>query len=125
MKRDMDLVRAILFAVEDAPVGGMDAAALTQRLEAAGHTPSEPELGEHCDLLCEAGLIVALTASCLGQSASLVEVNRLTWDGHEFLGVARDETVWKKVKAVAGSASLAVLKPLLTEATKQLLAGQL
>jgi hypothetical protein len=44
---------------------------------------------------------------------------RLTWEGHEFLAAARDESIWKKAKAkvtaAAGDVPIAILKELLMQ----------
>lgn len=91
MKRDLDLARNILLAVE-------------QNKEATGYNPlhisipnySEEEISYHVGLLHEAGLIHAFENS----SWDGVEwrPQRLTFQGHEFLDSARDENSWKQAK---------------------------
>lgn len=83
----MDLVRQILLAVEAIPAGE-DAL----QLEIPG---IDPEIyWEHARLMAEAGLI---EVNILG-GAGYVIVRRLTWDGHEFIDAARNDTLWKKFK---------------------------
>lgn len=59
-------------------------------------------------LLAEAGLIVANAH----KQGALVQ--RLTWEGHDFLDAVRSDTVWNKTKEKVtksvGSASLEVVK---------------
>jgi hypothetical protein len=47
----------------------------------------------------------------------------LTWQGHEFLDAARNDTIWRKATgklvAVTGGTSLEVLKELLIAGAKQ------
>ena len=53
---------------------------------------------------------------------STYHVSGLTWAGHDFLDSIRDESVWsavkKKLTAVGGSASIDVLKALVTQVVK-------
>jgi hypothetical protein len=50
-------------------------------------------------------------------------VKRLTWQGHEFLAAASNESVWQKAKAkmmeLGGSMPLTVLQSLLIELAKK------
>jgi Hypothetical protein (DUF2513) len=94
MKRDIDLVRAVLLKVEgfDLPPGSTLCI-----------YPSEPELeidgydadqvAYHLNLLIDAGFI---------QGARTVDnqflIEGLTWNGHEFLADTVDPTVWSKTK---------------------------
>ncbi|MEW5926840.1 MAG: DUF2513 domain-containing protein [Gemmatimonadota bacterium] len=112
MKRDMDLVRAILFKAEEAP-GGSDVG----RIEIPGW--DEADVLEHIALLKEAGYVEAAvmrSGNTGGVRAAVVQ--RITWQGHEFLDLARSDTLWSEAKDVAtkqaGSASLEVFKAILT-----------
>ena len=89
MKRDMDLIRKILFEVEKAPYSGPD----WIDLEIEGH--SRGEISYQVLLLWEAGLIEGVDASGRGSDYRPI---RLTWDGHEFLEAVKDDTRWAKVK---------------------------
>lgn len=118
MKRNMDLARAILLAVEesDSVVGFL-------RLEIAG--ASDAEVSYHVMLLHEAGLIEAHDASGMNSHQWFAE--RLTWAGHEFLDASRDETIWNKAKKLiqdkGGSLTFEVLKEVLINLTKQAVGG--
>lgn len=89
MKRDMDLIRAILMELEELPEnGGCNDVAVP------GH--SDQEIFAHVRLLNEAGLIEAVDFSTMDRM--VWKPKRLTWDGHEFLDAYRDETFWDKGK---------------------------
>lgn len=100
----MDLVRTILLAAEDAPPGGSD-------LEFEGHDLKT--VAYHVDLLEEAGYLVGDNIRSEGGVVG-AGVERLTWEGHEFLDAVRDDTVWRRTKErvsrAVGSASIEVVK---------------
>ncbi|WP_417461517.1 DUF2513 domain-containing protein [Kordiimonas sp.] len=117
MKRDMDLIREIMFAVEESdhdPLSWMT-------LSIDGR--SQLEVSYHVQLLDEAGLITAVDLS--SSDGLHWEPKQLTWDGHEFLDNARSATTWKRVKQIVaertGSASLDVIQNILTEQATALL----
>ncbi len=95
MKRDLELIREILLAVEAAndPRG-------SPMPEIDGTEPYV--IAHHIGLLEEAGYVTAQNAST--QDRRNFHWIHLTWQGHEFLDALRDETVWKKVKAKVTSA---------------------
>ena len=82
MKRDLDLVRAILIAVED-----------HEEQRGIFFFPDRNEAGE----------IVP------------VYVQRLAWDGHEFLDAARNQDVWEKLKQATASKSLSLAAEVLQD----------
>ena len=114
MKRDMDLIRAMLLAVEADPHGFVSV------LKIPGYT--QEQIGYHACLLGEAGLahIVDITAD--GSNSPEAIVTSLTWAGHEFLDAARENTIWEqakdKIKRIGG-ASLPIWTALLTALLKQ------
>lgn len=117
MKRDLDLVREILFAVEENagnPLGSVE-------LNIENH--SQQELSYHIMLLDQAGLIRAEDCSVLGPEGFRWEAKHLTWEGHEFIDAARDSTTWKKAKKkvadAAGGVIFSVLKDVLVAWARQ------
>ena len=116
MKRNLDLVRKILLAIEK------DEDAIGQgwiNLRIDGH--SQKEISYHVELLNEAGLIEATDlSSSINYRWCPV---RLTWYGHEFLDSARDEDVWKQAKDKLAKKtknfSFELLKTILIELTKE------
>jgi hypothetical protein len=91
MKRDMDLIREILLAVEASPDQ------MTASLpDFEGYTDSE--INYHLVLLHEAGLIIALIHESDDQY--FAEPVRLTWEGHEFLEAIKDKSKWNETKKI-------------------------
>ena len=110
MKRDIDLVRAILLSIENGE-------------DANGHGfiylnipgRSQEEVSYHVGLLYEAGLVDAVNLSTLNSYEW--QPRKLTWRGHEFLDSARDENSWEQAKKELkkiGNFSFEVLKSVLT-----------
>lgn len=117
MKRDMDLARAILLEIEKAPL-----APKGLRITVPGR--SEEETYYHLLLLEEAGLIHAIPVASFGDKVILPM--RLTWEGHEFLDNAKDDTRWAKALEVgrqAGGFGLDILKEVLKELAKSAAEG--
>lgn len=114
MKFDYDLVRAILMAVEDTPANN-DAGPIS----VAGY--DENTVHEHLELLEEADLIQAtfLRTENREQRIYAATVERLTWEGHQFLSNARNDEIWARTKvAVAekgGSVSFDIFTAILTQ----------
>jgi hypothetical protein len=94
MKRDMDLVCDLMLKIEDDPIyDGMNwVPADVARFGVNNHT--KEEIGYHLRLLIEAGLIKGKT---IGEPMRVI--NKLTWEGHEFLINIRDQGIWNKAKA--------------------------
>jgi hypothetical protein len=93
MKRDMDVVRKILLSLEE--TSSMSA---PYDFKVEGY--SEEEITYNLILLKEARLIDAFQSNTF--QGVLITPNRLTWEGHEFLDNARDETRWNEAKKIAG-----------------------
>jgi predicted transcriptional regulator len=118
VKRDFDLIRQILRSIEDNPrpnewisieVDGFD----------------EETISYHVKLLHEAGLIEAKDLTTK-DGFNWMPVS-LTWQGHEFLDAAKNETVWKKLKkAIAdkgGSLPFEIVKALAIGFAKEITLG--
>jgi hypothetical protein len=111
MKRDWDLIRAILMAVEAEPAG-RTVTASDVRTDATAHS-----VRFHIRLLNEAGLLVAAVDTDGGfDSPRYADIDRLTWEGYELLDAVRDDRAWQQVKATAlskgGGLTFEVLKAL-------------
>jgi hypothetical protein len=113
MKRDMDLIRKILFAVEEFPVQQENF-----DINISGHT--KDEINYHLELLLDANLIKAkYNQNMLGDYIWLFI--RLTWNGHEFIDASRDDDRWEKAKGAmnkVGGVVLPILMQLLTSYMK-------
>ena len=100
MKRDMDLIRAMLLKIEEYPHG------YSPQIEIDGYDGEQ--IGYHAVLLGEAGLAVVENTSAHGANSPSAMVVRITWSGHEFLDAARDKTIWNQAKDKIGSATIQV-----------------
>jgi len=111
MKRDLELIRKMVLAVEDAPSG-----LAPHPLRIDGH--SDAQVGYHAYLLVDAGLVKGHISLVQGSEGPEGVISYLTWDGHEFADAARDETRWKNamgdVREKAGTVTLGVLTQFLT-----------
>jgi len=102
MKRDMDLIRAMLLKAEEQPPYGP----FTNMPAFPGH--SDDEMRAHAELAQEAGLIEA-EFMMVG-----FFIRRLTYSGHEFLDAAREDKLWNKAKETviknAGTLTMEAMK---------------
>ena len=92
MKRDMDLVRKILFHIEASEGGNIN-------LDIPEH--SQNAIHRHVELMKDKGLVDAtIVPSSDGPEHKILdcEVRRLTWEGHDFLDAARCDTLWEQAK---------------------------
>lgn len=93
MKRDMDLVRKILFEVE-----------ATKPFEVIHNLSIEEydrqEIAYHCEMMYQAGLIKYYHGEeCNNYDGVLYfQVQDLTWEGHDLLEAIRQDTIWNKTK---------------------------
>jgi len=105
MKRDMDLVREMLLAVEEC-----------ERFDGPGTMEiegrDESEVTYHVKLLRQAGLLEVLPPSSNPYGASWSVIG-LTWQGHEFLDAARNDTTWRKALGILQRAGVGATKELL------------
>lgn len=93
----MDLVREILLAIEE-----RENAFEPFRPQIEGY--EEAEIAYHIEIMAEADLIHAKGMSRLGGNPTVWMIERMTWDGHEFLDAARDEGRWEKTKSIINQA---------------------
>jgi hypothetical protein len=103
MKRDIDLVRKLLFAIESTE--------FSSRLEnpvIEGY--DQVTVDHHVYLMSEAGLVDAIPIDSFGSGPHKRAAARaLTWAGHDAVEVLRNDTVWTKTKAAVarvGGASM-------------------
>lgn len=106
MKRDMDLVRDILLAIEAEPLG------VTGYFNIEGKNQRVVEA--HVKLLKDAGYLASEKAAMLAGGRMERDLT-LTWAGHEFLETIRDPKIWEATKSNAkqvGNWSLSLLAEL-------------
>jgi hypothetical protein len=118
MKRDMDLVRKIVFAMEEHPHGFAP-----DDLTFEGY--SREQVGYHLYLMIQAGLVDGEDASTREFESPQGFASSLAWQGHEFADAARSDTIWNKakeqVKEKVGGVTLALLIEVLKHQAKQAL----
>jgi Hypothetical protein (DUF2513) len=101
MRRDMDLIRKILLKAENA-----ESSDIPKDLHVDGYT--QEQVKYHLKLLTDANLITNEQHVPLFESKpestnwKMSVPRRLSWEGHEFLDAARDETRWNEAKKIAG-----------------------
>jgi hypothetical protein len=118
MKRDMDLVRAILFAIEES-----ESSNVPTDLSIPNY--SKMQIDYHLELLSDANLINSLGITpATERSYSMATPRRLTWQGHEFLDAIRNETVWNKTKEVVkekgGGLAFGIIRDLAIQIARQM-----
>lgn len=101
MKRDMDLVRAILIATRNLPPREV-----IEDMTIPGY--DEATVNEHVALLVEAGLVIAEPSQLCTGRIEPYSVHRLTWAGHDFIDLALNDNVWKKLTDALGNQAMTV-----------------
>lgn len=116
MKRDMDLIRKILFFLEERPVLKAE-----DELQIDGY--DRDIIKYHMLLLSQAGLVDFEPVKTKTGRIIKVYVLGLNWAGHEFLDAVRSEKVWRKLlkyaKEKGGALPFDLLKILGTELLKE------
>ncbi len=91
MKRNMDLIRELLLAIEKqheyGPIYG---------LTVPGYSTNE--IAYHCQLLYEHGFIDSYDNLSGDEEVQDIAVGGLTWEGADYLETVRDISRWGKVK---------------------------
>lgn len=107
MKRDMDLVRAILFALTASDEELWSTSFFSARYfwEYISH---------HFLILDEAVLLVANVQAANNDLYNITMASRLTREGNHFLGAEHDKSIWNKVRSsigkITGATSFHVFK---------------
>lgn len=114
MKRDMNLVRELLFLAE---ADGDDAELCKKygREIVAGHTA----------ILVDAGLVEGVVETDSNGKPFASVIIRLTWLGHEFLDNARNDTIWRKAISIIKDKSVSVSFDVLASLLKSLVSSSL
>ena len=123
MKRNWDVVREILLAIEEtSPKDGVLVAVYGRiRKKFDIKEVASQDIEYHLDLLIQGGFIRGEIDRGLENYYELTD-GRMTWEGEDLLNDIRDDGVWKEAKSKAGKAwdtiSLEVLKELAKAVTK-------
>ncbi len=98
MKRDMELVRNIMFAIEADPrFDGTKWLSPTNPGDFGISDHSMEELNYHLAMLIDEGFLIGKVPP-LGMGKNIPVIAKLTWKGHEFLDDTRDPDIWDKTK---------------------------
>lgn len=108
MKRDMNLVREILVWAENQEHGYV-----RNNPKIEGY--SEEEIGYHVYIMNEAGLVKAHDFTSMNDKSPRAELLQITWSGYEFLGAAKDDTIWSKAKNTIFKTTTSITLDLLME----------
>ena len=117
MKRDMELIRKILFKIEN---------------DYQGETLRAPRIdgydlvtvAEHCKLLRDYGLLdeyIPIGANNAPVITFLV--GNLTWEGYDFLEKIRQDTVWNKTKSVITQKGLPMILEVVKDVSATIIAS--
>jgi hypothetical protein len=111
MQRNMDLVRMILMRMESSPTGRVP-----QDLQIMSFPPEQ--VAYHAHIMKQEGLIEGVDLTHMRSAGPEVMPTSLTWKGHEFLDLARDQDRWNRAKATIaklGGAPISIWMKVLTD----------
>lgn len=110
MQRDMELIRKILFKIEEAYV---DTWLGSDEVSVEGYDMKT--IAYHCSILFDAGFVSDYKGQYGDGELLFFGVGRLTWEGHEFLDKIRSDTIWNRTKTTIISKGL----PFVIEVVKE------
>ena len=90
MKRDMKLIRELMFYIEKNHVNEV-----LQDIKFKDY--SFQEIGYHCDLLYQAGLVDKYKGDIVNGKLMFFRVGGLTWKGQDYLELIRNDEIWQKI----------------------------
>ena len=91
MRRDLNLVRKILMAVEECDDDYINDLEIPQY--------SYRTVNYHLELMSQAGLLKAEVFHAAQEKYLKSLISEITWNGHDFLDAVRNDTVWRKTKS--------------------------
>ena len=116
MKRDLDLIREILFKISNEPADNVR----FRPVEIEGY--DEETIGYHVWLLGDGGYLDITTNSTTDGSFAYVQVNEIKWKGQEFIDAAKNQNIWNKFKnklaEKGGSIPFSIATEILTSIAK-------
>ena len=116
MKRDMELVRKILFAIEEQYED-----TVLYNLKIEGY--SRAEVAYHCKILHEAGFVSDYGAQYGGNHIYMFGVGALTWERCEFLDKVRQDTVWNKTRDIITQKGLPMILDVVKDVASTVIAS--
>jgi hypothetical protein len=116
MKRDMELIRKILFSIENEHV---DIALMG--LNIPGY--DFKTVAYHCKQLYEANMVSSYDSQFAGDGLYCFSVGGLTWEGNEFLDKIRSDTIWNDTKKLALDQGLPLIISVINNVASAIIAG--
>lgn len=118
MKRDMDLIRKLLLAIEAHEHGRAP-----KNLEVAGF--NQEQIGYHIWLMCDGGLLHVVESITLDSASPTAIPITITWNGYEFLEAAREPSRWQtamqKMKSTGAAMTIEIITEVLSSLSKKVL----
>ncbi len=109
MERNWDMIRDILTRLEQHSEGP---------ISLSDFPDEDPILiSYHAKLLLEANLVNGQMVEAFGEIEDF-SINRMTWEGHEFLDAIRNKTVWKKITKEFSDKGVSMTFDLIKSASK-------
>ena len=93
MKRDMELIRKILFAIEGQYQPG-EGVIYDLKIEGC----DMPTVAEHCDLLYQQGFVRSYKARYGSDTILRFRVGNISSSGYDYLELIRSDLIWDKTK---------------------------
>jgi hypothetical protein len=118
MKRNMELVRAILLAM-DAHEHGVAPDGFT----IAGY--DDEVIGHHVWLMAQGQLVTAVVVTTQTDRSPVAKPITLTWAGHDFLDAVRHDTIWAQVKTQLKDRGISLPFTLLEALARKMLAAHI
>ena len=121
MKRDWDLIREILLAVEaSGPGESVNLHSFEEGIR--------PEVSYNVQLLEEVGFVNASISKQVGKVPALdFTIYKIRWEGHDFLDAVRNDTNWNKTKNLisskGGNMTFEVIKSVAIELARKAILG--
>ena len=117
MKSDMDLVRNLLFLIEDTKIGEV--------LKVPDDMDREV-VAYHLKIMEQAGYVINKIR--YADNKPYLIYSEITWDGQELLDSIKNESVWRKVKDVVkengGNVSYEILKEVAVQFSRKMILGE-
>jgi hypothetical protein len=118
MRRDMELVRKILLALEASEHGDAP-----NDFTVVGY--DQEVIGHHVWLMEQGDLLTASATTVQRDGSPVALPGTITWAGHDFLAAVRNDSVWTKVKTILKDKGISLPFALLQELALKILKGQI
>lgn len=116
MQRDMDLVRKILFYIEDNYKAGQN---WIREIEIDNY--SQEEVFEHLKLIYEADLVQEFDYEEYNDGDFFYQIGNLSNKGYDFLDKIRQDTIWNKTKSIIKEKGLPLIISVIKEVSSKII----